>query len=258
MGRVMYDRRTGRPVGPVVRILPEDWPYSDIAPSETLWRYMDFWKFTDLLEKSALYFSRSDQFDDPFEGRFSQGNLSKMSASDLLFHQLYNISLVNKDLEDSQEIMRHVVFISCWHRARKESYQMWQAYTSSPESVAIVTSAKALDSFVEGNIDKSTVKYHEDDFPRTEFSHTSLFFYKPDKFRFEREYRMLLMPRENERVIVSQLGRRVPIRLSKIVHRVISHPKGTIAFKAKVDNLMGQFLKHIKREDSHIPSPRRF
>ena len=252
----MYDRRTGRPVGPVVRILPEDWPYSNIAPSETLWRYMDFWKFTDLLETSALYFSRSDRFDDPFEGKYSQGNTSKMSRSDLLVHKSYNISLVNKDLEDSQEIMRRVVFISCWHRARKESHQMWQAYTSRPESVAIVTSVKALDSFVNGNIEKSRVKYHEDDFPRTQFSHTSLFFYKPNKFSFEREYRMLIVPTENERVIDSQFGKYVPIRLSKIVHRVISHPKGTIEFKAKVDNLMGQFLKHIKREDSHIPSPR--
>lgn len=34
----------------------------------TIWRYMDFTKFVSLLDKKTLYFTRSDKFDDKFEG----------------------------------------------------------------------------------------------------------------------------------------------------------------------------------------------
>ena len=33
-----------------------------------IWRYMDFTKFIDMLDKSALFFTRVDKLGDPFEG----------------------------------------------------------------------------------------------------------------------------------------------------------------------------------------------
>jgi hypothetical protein len=213
---------------------------------------MDFWKFEDMLTRSALYFSRPDQFKDPFEGRFSLGNATTMSASDAAFYAAYQIEPFNKQLEGSQEIMRRVLFISCWQRGRKESREMWNAYTSGPESVVIITSAKALYRFVAGQIVKSPVKYHGDSFPRTEFDHTTLFFYKPALYRFEREFRMLLMPGEHESIRGDELGRHVPIRSKKIIRRVITHPKASKEFKMKVDHLLDQFLRCRRREDSTL------
>ena len=35
-----------------------------------IWRYMDFTKFVDLLLNGKLFFNRSDNFEDPFEGIF--------------------------------------------------------------------------------------------------------------------------------------------------------------------------------------------
>lgn len=250
--RVVIDRRTGQPVGPPVPIHAEDWPYGEIAPSETLWRYMDFWKFEDMLKSSALYFARPDQFEDPFEGRCSPGNATTMSASDADFYAAYNIAPLGKQLDAAQEIMRRVVFISCWQRGGKEHRQMWDAYTGGPESVAICTSAKALYKFVDGQIEKSPVKYHGDSFPRTGFDHISLFFYKPARYSFENEFRMLLTPGEHESIPGNEIGRRVPIRLNKIVRRVVTHPKASKEFKAKVDNLLKQFLPCVKREDSAL------
>ncbi len=34
-----------------------------------IWRYMDFTKFMDMLDKESIFFTRSDKFDDKFEGR---------------------------------------------------------------------------------------------------------------------------------------------------------------------------------------------
>lgn len=250
----MIDRRTGGIVGPVVPIVKEDWPYSEISPAEVLWRYMDFWKFEDFLARSALYFSRPDKFIDPFEGRLAEGNKTKMSLSDEVFHAAYHIERSEDDAHVSREIMRCVVFICCWHRARKETRDMWQAYTSGPESVAIATSAKALSRVLsaEKRIVQSPVKYHSEAFSRTESAHTSLFFYKPDAYRFEREFRLLLAPPETESVNESEIGRHVRVNPKRLVHRVVVHPRGTGAFKDKVRELCRKHLGSIRLESSTL------
>src|SRR5258708_5341629 len=97
--RVIYDRRTGEPVRQPVPIAPSDWPYGELHPSELLWRYMDFWKFEGLVRNAALYFSRPDQFKDPFEGRFSPGNANGMSPSDAAFYSAYRIAPVGNGME---------------------------------------------------------------------------------------------------------------------------------------------------------------
>lgn len=250
--RTIIDRRTGQTVGPLVPIHPEDWPCGELVPSEQLWKYMDFWKFEDLCRSSALYFSRPDKFHDPFEGRFSPGNSKKMSTSDSAFRAAYPIAPVGEGLKTSQVIMRQCVFISCWQRSKTESREMWRAYTSGVESIAISTSAKALDTFVPDRIMKSPVKYHADDFPRTEFDHLTIFFYKPNGYSFEKEFRMLLAPGEQESIGLDEVGRRVPVRLKKIVHRVITHPGASVEFKTKVDLVLRQSLKHLRREDSSL------
>jgi len=250
--RAMIDRRTGNVVGPVVPIDPKDWPYSEIDPSEVLWRYMDFRKFDDLVRTSAIYFSRPDKFKDPFEGRFSPANWIRMSSSDAAFYAAYRIDRSQDDAESAQETMRRCVFISCWQRGRKENREMWNAYTSNPESVVVTSSAKALDRFLPEKIVKSPVKYHHDNYPRTQFGYTTLFFYKPADYRIEHEFRLLLTPGENESISYEDFGRRVPVNLKKIIHRVISHPRATKEFKAMVDELVGVHLKRIRREDSSL------
>lgn len=256
--RVVFERAANRIVGPFARIDPNDWPLSTISPSEVLWRYMSYSKFEDILIKSALYFSRPDQFEDPFEGRFSPANASKMSLSDQAFYSAYkNIAPHSAQSEGGNEVHRRCVFISCWHRNTKENRMMWDAYTrkSGAESVVITSSANALLRFLPKEIMKSPLKYHDHDFPRTKFSHNALFFYKPSEYGFEREFRLLRGLQPNESVSFDDpkdRGRYASITLRKIIHRVITHPKATRDFKLRVDGMLQKFLKHIKREDSSL------
>jgi hypothetical protein len=251
----MVNRRTGQIVGPVAPIYTEDWPYQRVADSELLWRYMELPKFEDLLKTSTLYLARADQFvDDPFEGRLSAGNTERSSKSEEIFRSLYKIQ-TPENWKDSQETLRQVVFISCWHRNTRECFEMWRAYTKTPNSVVITTSGKALRRFVPEKIMKSAVKYAPLDFPRTEFSHTSLFFYKPSRYKIEREYRLLRVPEEDESFYIespADLCRRIPIKTKKIVHRVITHPHATRETKRRVDELLRDYLPGRKREDSAL------
>lgn len=130
---------------------------------------------------------------------------------------------------------------------------MWRAYTFGPESVVVTTSAKALYRFIPDEIMKSPVKYHKSDFARSEFGWSTLSFYKPSTYGFEREFRMLRSLGEDESVCFedpSDYGRCLLVRLKKIIHRVITHPEADATLKAKVDALLAKYLKGIKRENS--------
>lgn len=254
---VVIDRRTGMEVGPRVPVVPEDWPYRAIDLSETLWKYMDFWKFQDMLEKAALYFSRQDRFVDPFEGRFAKANEVGFSKTDQAMYDAY--PMINRSLTQAKnqyETHRYCVFISCWHRNKKESREMWNAYTTGPNSVVVVTSAKALYQFIPDCVMKSPVKYHAENYRRSEvFGWNTLSFYKPDSHGFENEFRMLRTLGDNESVSwdsPDDFGRLVKVNLRRIVHRVIAHPKANAALKSKTEALLRQHLKRIKMETSHL------
>jgi len=255
----MIHRATRRIVGPIAPVFSEDWPFQEVADSQILWRYMDLRKFEDIVRSSTLYFPRADKLKDPFggqdffEGRLSPGNLRRRSRSDEAFRQGYKID--DRGMQDYPEIHRTVVFISCWHRNTRESFRMWQAYTSSSESVVIVTSAKALRRFLPDELMKFAVRYTPLDFPRTEFSHNALFYYKPSGYSFECEYRLLRSPQEDE-VFYSDKPedefRRIAIRAKKIIHRVITHPNAIQDTKSKVEEMLRAHLPSRRREDSAL------
>jgi hypothetical protein len=216
---------------------------------------MELPKFEDLIRTSTLYLARADQFvDDPFEGRLSPGNAEKLSKSEEIFRSLYTVQTPD-NWENCHETLRQVVFISCWHRNPCECFEMWQAYTKTPNSVVITTSAKALRRFLPEKIMKYAVKYAPLDFPRTEFSHTSLFFYKPSRYSIEREYRLLRVPGADESFEFenpADLYRRIAIKTKKIVHRVITHPYATPETKLRVEELLREYLPCRRREDSAL------
>jgi hypothetical protein len=230
-GRAIVHRKSGKIVGPIAPIFTEDWPYRHVDHTETLWRYLDFQKFEDLLVRSALYFSRPDRFKDPFEGRFTKGNEIRPSESDFAFRHLYRFQEDQRAALDYHETHRMVVFISCWHRNTHDTLTMWDAYTESSDSVVVSTTVGALRAHLPPTIMQHGVTYKPINEPRTEFSHNSLFFYKPSEYSFEREYRLLRSPAENESFAPSQEAdtfRLIPIPVRKVIHRIVIHPAASI------------------------------
>ena len=72
---------------------------------------------------------------------------------------------------------------------------------------------------------------------------------------FEKEFRMLRNLGEGDSVLYdnpSDYGRYVRFTPKKVIHRVVTHPRATEALRGKVDALMGDYLKAIRREDSSL------
>jgi hypothetical protein len=220
--RYIRETKTKTPVGPLVPVYKSDWPYQSIAPDQIVWRYLDFWKFEEMLKKSALYFRRADCFKDPLEGSLSIPEIHGTSASDKAFHSTYGTRPDYESRYRGQNIMKSCVFVNCWHRNTRESERMWKEYTATAESVVITSSARALQRVLPQTILVSPVKYIPQDFPRTEFDHSSLFFYKDTSFTYERELRLLRHLGENEILDIQEdIGKNIPINLKLLIHRVV-------------------------------------
>ena len=135
---------------------------------------------------------------------------------------------------------------------------MWNAYTKSPDSVVVTTSAKALYALFSEDIMKSPVRYHGIDFARSQsFGWNAPAFYKPSRYSFEREFRMLRNLGKDESVSFDSpcdYGRYVQFKPKKAIHRVVTHPRATETSKRAVEALMGDYLGALKRENSTLLS----
>ena len=45
-------------------------------PDTVLWRYVDVYKWLDLLQTSELHLTRVDQMEDPWEGSYSEASIA--------------------------------------------------------------------------------------------------------------------------------------------------------------------------------------
>src|SRR4051812_22430025 len=88
------------------------------APDTIVWKYLDLSKFLDLLLGKQLFMSRSDKFEDQYEGTFSEPT----------FEEIKKISGDNTDFLDYYKHHRKNVVISSWHINEYESYAMWQIF----------------------------------------------------------------------------------------------------------------------------------
>ena len=106
-----------------------------------LWRYMDFARFVQMLESQELWFSRADQFEDPFEGTFTDGEWKAMITPAALDRK--NIQ-VDKGFLNIMPIIRYTSYLSCWRMGQSESLAMWDLYGKSSGIVAVTTTVGCL------------------------------------------------------------------------------------------------------------------
>ena len=107
-------------------------------PDDTvLWRYSDFAKFMDLIERRKLWFSRADKFEDPLEGTYTDAEIAEWRSrpsGDSLYESYSQIP----------QMMRATMFLNCWRAGKNESMAMWDIYGKGPGTIAIKSTVKLL------------------------------------------------------------------------------------------------------------------
>lgn len=106
-----------------------------------IWRYMDFPKYVSLLEKSALFLSRSDLLGDSFEGSLSPLN-TVVQSMQALSHGLAPGTFTMPP--EARQRIRQMIYVNCWHANEHESVAMWSLYARSTEAVAVCSTYRKL------------------------------------------------------------------------------------------------------------------
>ena len=245
-------RATKQPAGQMTPIDKSDYP-NQPADSQIVWRYLDLFKFKDMIETATLYFRRSNMFRDPLEGTLSKHGIHGTSRTDRAFAAAYPIADNYADRKAEQKIWRHRTFVNCWHMNERESGRMWRKYTESADSVVITSTVAAIRSAFPSPFLSAAVMYIAEKYPRADWHPFNIFFYKDIKFQYEREFRILRpfgVDEELDGDLKQNVERRYPIDLRKIVHRLILHKNISDTARQCVNELVHQFYPEVIIEGS--------
>ena len=207
--------------------LPED--------NDTIvWKYLDLSKFLDMLLSRQLFMSRSDKFEDQYEGTFSEPT----------FEEIKKIAANNPKFLDNYKSHREKVVVSSWHINEYESFAMWQIFTQNTEGLAIQTTIGRLKEALLP--EKKTEQYigavNYIDYKKEFIPFDDTFFpflFKRKSFQYEREIRIISDVTNSGMKIDN--GLKVDVNLNQLIEKIYIHPKSENWYK----NLVIQLVKQL-------------
>ncbi|MFN7934252.1 MAG: DUF2971 domain-containing protein [Bryobacteraceae bacterium] len=206
-----------------------------------IWRYLTLDKFLSLLQARKLWFSRSDTFDDRWEG-FSHALPAsrKMSGGTTAAIEAYldGVRLHDNWMRGS---MKRVVFVSCWSACPDESIPLWRIFAPGESGVAIRSTIPKFLKHVDMKSHFAVyytdhVKYY-DGKPTADFDYSKelsasletvcqINLRKRRCFEYEEEWRAVGIGKSHHK----GKGVLVPVDLNSLVDRVVVSPLASRAF----------------------------
>lgn len=216
-------------------------------PDTVVWKYLDLSKFLDLLLSKKLFMSRSDKFEDQYEGTFSEPT----------FEEIKKLAKDNPKFLDYYKSHREKVAISSWHINEYESFAMWQIFTQNSEGLAIQSTIGRLQNALEPEKKHSQFigEVNYIDYKKEYIPFEDLFFpflFKRKSFQYEREVRIISDTSENN--ITLNDGLKIDIDINQLIEKIYIHPKSENWYKNLVIQLVKNLNFDIQIEKSDLES----
>jgi hypothetical protein len=220
--------------------LPED-------PDTIVWKYLDLSKFLDLLLSKKLFMSRSDKFEDQYEGTFSEPT----------YEEIKKLAIDNPDFLNYYKTHREKVAVSSWHINEYESFAMWQIFTQNSEGLAIQSTIGRLQKAVkpENNFDQYIGEVNYIDYRKEYIPFDDLFFpflFKRKSFQYEREVRILTDTSKS--TIKLNDGLKINVDINQLIEKIYIHPKSENWYKKLVIELVERLGFDFEIEKSDLES----
>lgn len=221
-------------------ILPDD-------DTIIVWKYLDLSKFLDMLMSKRLFMSRSDKFEDQYEGTFSEPT----------YEEIKKIAANNPKFLDYYKSHREKVVISSWHINEYESFAMWQIFTKNNEGLAIQSTIGRLKKSLEterkteqhiGQVNYIDYKKELIPFDDTFFP----FLFKRKSFQYEREVR-IISDVSSDNLKIND-GLKIDVDINQLIERIYIHPKSENWYKNLVIELVEKLGFGFTIEKSDLES----
>lgn len=187
----------------------EDYRFITPPDNTKIWRYMDFIKFVDIIDRKKLFFPTIDRLEDPFEGSFPKAYIDYFNANlDKIFNPTVWSFIDREHAPESfsraRRQARKFICVSCWNMQKEESAALWKLYCSIYNGIAIQSTIKKLKNSLKNerrDIYIGKVRYidHYSQPPSKSLSDDLFpnpYLYKGKSFSFEKEVRVIIeLPR---------------------------------------------------------------
>ena len=222
--------------------------------ASSIWRYVEFWKYADLLSRSALWFARATELGDEFEG-----SLPAIAEESALRPD------IAEQLGRWRRNLRYACYVNCWNTSEVESVALWVQY-GMRNSVAIRSTVQRLDESLgdwDPPIKIGAVEYidYATPEPRDPNQLETYYFRKRRSFEHEREVRGWTHYLNRGKFTLEEppatpVGVHVPVDLGRLVERVHVSPRASDGFLLAVENLTRQYGRSwdIKRSSLDAPA----
>lgn len=203
-------------------------------PDTIVWKYLDLSKFVDLLLYQKLFMSRSDKFEDQYEGTFSEPT----------FEEIRKLSVGNPAFLDYYKSHREKVVISSWHINEYESFAMWQIFTQKSEGLAIQSTLGRLQQALlpEINCQQFIGEVNYIDYKKEYIPFDNPFFpflFKRKSFQYEKEVRIISdLTAQN---LIIDNGLKIDVDINQLIEKIYIHPKSENWYK----NLVIELVKRL-------------
>lgn len=216
-------------------------------PDTIVWKYLDLSKFLDLLLSKKLFMSRSDKFEDQYEGTFSEPT----------YEEIKKLAIDNPDFLKYYKTHREKVAISSWHINEYESFAMWQIFTQNSEGLAIQSTIGRLQKALkpENNFDQYIGEVNYIDYRKEYIPFDDLFFpflFKRKSFQYEREVRILTDTSKSD--IKLNDGLKINVDINQLIEKIYIHPKSENWYKKLVIELVERLDFGFEIEKSDLES----
>ena len=212
-----------------------------------VWKYLDLSKFLDLLLSKKLFMSRSDKFEDQYEGTFSEPT----------FEEIKKLSQHNPEFLKFYKKRREKVVISSWHINEYESFAMWQIFTQNNEGLAIQSTVGRLQKALQADTtyQQSIGEVNYIDYRKEHIPFDDMFFpflFKRKSFIYEREIRIICDA--SQRVNPVNEGLNISVNINDLIEKIYIHPKSENWYKKLVIELLNRLEFDFIIEKSELES----
>ena len=194
-----------------------------------------------------LFMSRSDKFEDQYEGTFSEPT----------FEEIKKLSIDNPDFLNYYKTHREKVAISSWHINEYESFAMWQIFTQNSEGLAIQSTIGRLQEslVLETNFKQYIGEVNYIDYKKEHIPFDDMFFpflFKRKSFQYEGEVRLITDIGDSN--IKINEGLKINVEINRLIGKIYIHPKSENWYKNLVIQLVKQLGFDFKIEKSDLES----
>jgi len=172
---------------------------TDRTKNLPLWRYMDLWKFLQLIDSAKLYFPNIQLLGDQNEGKMPNVVYEYMKEHELQNGRNDSFIEVYREFFDSNT--RKSGLVSSWTASKTESFALWKMYAKDKLGVAIKTDINRLKRSFHKTSEEiyiGEVKYFDEEKIEYGFGHFSNYILKSRYYEFESEVRCIAKHKDGD------------------------------------------------------------